>query len=92
MQINIHKINLSFQKRALYGNIAINLIQMIHCILKLNLYFNKVELMLFFFFLRKIMFNFVGRSRRNFSLPKVVSELLYWSNTSLLCIGLLCTV
>eukprot|EP00477_Mikrocytos_mackini_P004914 GAHX01007423.1.p1 GENE.GAHX01007423.1~~GAHX01007423.1.p1 ORF type:complete len:52 (+),score=2.40 GAHX01007423.1:11-166(+) len=50
MQINIHKINLSFQKRALYGNIAINLIQMIHCILKLNLYFNKVELMLFFFF------------------------------------------
>lgn len=91
MQINIHKINLSFQKRALYGNIAINLIQMIRCILKLNLYFNKVELLVLFF-LRKIMFNFVGRSRRNFSLPKVVSELLYWSNTSLLCIGLLCTV
>lgn len=54
MQINIHKINLSFQKRALFGNIAINLIQMIHCILKLNLYFNKVEFMLFFFFLEKL--------------------------------------
>lgn len=92
MQINIHKINLSFQKRALYGNIAINLIQMIHCILKLNLYFNKVELMLFFFFLEKLCLILLEDLVEISVSLKSYQSCCYWSNTSLLCIGLLCTV